>query len=205
MERVKKRVKRNKKHDELCPLFLRFSHPLRTRGRLETAAWRRLIGARALLSDGSSFETRESGDTVLMPPAIVTRSAGNPGVWLTFYWNITNNGGAQLEGDVTNSSRGTIRRAANDEFPLPPSSSLLLFSVSFFFFLFLSYFRSSLFSPLSFFFIVETLKRRGAITKYFHPELSGNFTREKVSLSLENFDATIKAEGKHSVNRTLAN
>lgn len=72
-------------------------------------------------------------------------------------------------------------------------------------FLFLSYFRSSLFSPLSFFFIVETLKRRGAITKYFHPELSGNFTREKVSLSLENFDATIKAEGKHSVNRALAN
>lgn len=163
MERVKKRVKRNKKHDELCPLFLRFSHPLRTRGRLETAAWRRLIGARALLSDGSSFETRESGDTVLMPPAIVTRSAGNPGVWLTFYWNITNNGGAQLEGDVTNSSRGTIRRAANDEFPPPPSSSLLLFSVSFFFFLFLSYFRSSLFSPLSFFFIVETARSHNEI------------------------------------------
>lgn len=160
MERVKKRVKRNKKHDELCPLFLRFSHPLRTRGRLETAAWRRLIGARALLSDGSSFETRESGDTVLMPPAIVTRSAGNPGVWLTFYWNITNNGGAQLEGDVTNSSRGTIRRAANDEFPPPPSSSLLLFSVPFFFFLFLSYsflIFALLFSPLSLSFLL--LKR----------------------------------------------
>lgn len=43
------------------------------RRRLETRAGRWLIGARALLSDGSSFETRESGDTVLMPAAIVAR------------------------------------------------------------------------------------------------------------------------------------
>lgn len=57
------------------------------------------------------------------------------------------NNGAQLEGAVTNSSRGMIRRAANDEFP-PSSSSL--FSISFFFFLFLSYFSSLSLLSLSF-------------------------------------------------------
>lgn len=126
-----------------------------------------------------------------------------------------------VEGGVTNSSRGMIRRAANDEFPsLTPRSSLLLpfpfrYLLLFFSFLiFVSSFLSLSLSlppppPLYFFFIVETFcSQRDAADhgrdEYISfPRNSTNYpefhARKSIIPAHENFDATIKADGKHFV------